>query len=397
MKYPEEFSAQARARVEVVRLKAANNLEQCRNKTKPRPRRQHTSGPYGSLWNEEEEDLHEYILHVTRAYGHEACELGLQAVWTVDRIRSEVVEFRRKFTIEAHSEKGYDKRGSRLRDMVSNWGGSLQPDVERTFDKSIEWHEFEEELLAVAERQAAQNPKPSRPVESISEVRAKFLQGAFEHADLLAHWDSREELWTFRGAREGEAQRIADPESERLFKETARIAVGLLRKSGDKIPSYHVWLNLMRKEKRGFRRILKPRTWSQYRPIAESEEPRDLSDVPLSENGQIAHVFKESAEFCEDLAARAPELEAPADTGSGSWTDRRAVVDTFISTLAAAGRKITRKDIWTVAGYADATEFERFQRGDTRTTRSAAAAFNRVLNTKPEDFIRLLDKKPATK
>lgn len=74
-------------------------------------------------------------------------------------------------------------------------------------------------------------------------------------------------------------------------------------------------------------------------------------------------------------------------------TDRRAAIDTFISKVSEAGRKITRKDIWTVAGYKDRTEFERFQRGDTRTTQSATANFNRVLNVKPEDFIRDLEKK----
>src|SRR5689334_10886431 len=134
MDYPQEFSPEARARVEAERLKAGKDLEQYRNKTQARPRRQHTSGPYGLLWTEEEEDLHEYILRVARAYGHEGCEIGLLGIWTVERIRSEVVEFRRKFTIEAHSEKGYDKGGSRLRDMVSHWDGSLLPEVKRTFE-----------------------------------------------------------------------------------------------------------------------------------------------------------------------------------------------------------------------------------------------------------------------
>jgi hypothetical protein len=88
----------------------------------------------------------------------------------------------------------------------------------------------------------------------------------------------------------------------------------------------------------------------------------------------------------------------PADNETnGGGVDRRAVVGAFISKLSDAGRKITRKQIWTVAGYTNATEFERFQRGDNRTTQSAAAAFNRVLNMKPEDFIGLLDKKSASK
>jgi hypothetical protein len=50
-----------------------------------------------------------------------------------------------------------------------------------------------------------------------------------------------------------------------------------------------------------------------------------------------------------------------------------------------------------VAGYKNATEFERFQRGAPRKTKSAVETFNRVLNMKPEDFIGLLDKRVAAK
>jgi hypothetical protein len=92
--------------------------------------------------------------------------------------------------------------------------------------------------------------------------------------------------------------------------------------------------------------------------------------------------------------SHADELEVPIlPQMSKSEPERRALVDGFIASLLEAGRKITRKDIWTVAGYKDATEFERFQRGDDRTTKSAITAFTRVLNMKPADFILVLDKK----
>ncbi len=68
----------------------------------------------------------------------------------------------------------------------------------------------------------------------------------------------------------------------------------------------------------------------------------------------------------------------------------RDLIAAFISRLDEAGFQITRKNIWRVAGYKDGTEFGRFQRSDTRTTKSAAAAFNRVLKMSPEDFIRAL-------
>jgi hypothetical protein len=101
----------------------------------------------------------------------------------------------------------------------------------------------------------------------------------------------------------------------------------------------------------------------------------------------------------EPKAAQSTRTDAgPAASGTdGNGADQRATIDAFIWKLAGAGRKITRKNIWTVAGYRNATEFERFQRGDIRTTKSAAAAFKRVLGMMPEAFIGLLDKKPTTK
>jgi hypothetical protein len=87
----------------------------------------------------------------------------------------------------------------------------------------------------------------------------------------------------------------------------------------------------------------------------------------------------------------------PGVYGTSNGTDRRKAVDAFISKLAEAGQKITRKSIWTVAGYTHRTEFERFQRGDTRTTRSAASNFNRVLGMKPEDFVLALQKRKTPK
>ena len=77
---------------------------------------------------------------------------------------------------------------------------------------------------------------------------------------------------------------------------------------------------------------------------------------------------------------------------------RREMVDTYIAeVLAKTGEKISRKDFWLVAGYDNPTQFERFQRSDLRTTQSAATNFHRVLNMKPEDFIRSLQTRKATK
>lgn len=71
-------------------------------------------------------------------------------------------------------------------------------------------------------------------------------------------------------------------------------------------------------------------------------------------------------------------------------SNQRALIDAFISNVMNAGQKITRKHIWTVAGYSNATEFERFQRGDARATQSAKDNFTRVLKMRPEEFVQSL-------
>jgi hypothetical protein len=102
------------------------------------------------------------------------------------------------------------------------------------------------------------------------------------------------------------------------------------------------------------------------------------------------------------VAGAGAELSGEEPTGSAVGAGaadaegQRAAIDGFIATVwEKTGRKISRKNIWTVASYKDSTEFERFQRADPRTTRSATTAFNRVLSMTPKDFIEMLDKKTA--
>ncbi len=70
------------------------------------------------------------------------------------------------------------------------------------------------------------------------------------------------------------------------------------------------------------------------------------------------------------------------------------MIDRFIAKVKLeTGRRITRKDIWTVAGYGNATDFERFQRCDSRVTSGAETKFTHVLEMLSQDFIKLLEKK----
>lgn len=69
----------------------------------------------------------------------------------------------------------------------------------------------------------------------------------------------------------------------------------------------------------------------------------------------------------------------------------REHIEKFILKMADSGTKITRKKIWLTAGYRDATEFERFQRGSS-SNRAANAAFNRILSMEADAFLELLKK-----
>jgi hypothetical protein len=108
---------------------------------------------------------------------------------------------------------------------------------------------------------------------------------------------------------------------------------------------------------------------------------------------QLVHATNE-----EELTAMDAEAKAsPSIIQNSKTTGRRDAIDAFISKVAETGRKITRKDIWTVAGYKDSTEFQRYQRHDARTTASATSNFKRVLSMHPGDFIALLEKQTARK
>ena len=97
------------------------------------------------------------------------------------------------------------------------------------------------------------------------------------------------------------------------------------------------------------------------------------------------------------LLTRLADCEAEAqpkesELKNRNVTDRKKKIEAFIKSLQDYGQPITKKDIWRVAGYADPTEFERFQRGDERTTHASEVNFTRILNTSPEAFLAFLKK-----
>jgi hypothetical protein len=77
-----------------------------------------------------------------------------------------------------------------------------------------------------------------------------------------------------------------------------------------------------------------------------------------------------------------PRKNNPA---KGKLPDRRARVNGYIEeVLRKTGRRITRKDIWSKAGYKSRTEFERWERHDEKHPNKAAdRIFSQILREKP--------------
>jgi hypothetical protein len=135
--YPPEFPQKSRALVLAESIRAARDFDEAKQQAR------FLSAIEGPLRN--------YILRVFIVFVREAGELGRQRLWTVDRVESESREFLRQYTICARYEKGGDRSGNRLGEMVSNWGGDILPEIQRAFEQSPEWKEYEDILLTLTE------------------------------------------------------------------------------------------------------------------------------------------------------------------------------------------------------------------------------------------------------
>ena len=86
-----------------------------------------------------------------------------------------------------------------------------------------------------------------------------------------------------------------------------------------------------------------------------------------------------------DLATVDQTMAFQAYSGADSATDRRAAVDAYIDEVfKKTGKRITRTDIWKAARYKSRTEFERWERKDSkRPNKTAHQHFTRILSDKP--------------
>ncbi len=133
------------------------------------------------------------------------------------------------------------------------------------------------------------------------------------------------------------------------------------------------------------------------------ERNADGSEAAHHMTGSVGRVCEASASYCDVLEAEALQKELAAQStqqtpqlsaeGRAS-ASTRARIDQFLTNLNNnTSRKVRRKDIWIVAGYKSATDFERFQNERPDCNQKAIENFNRVLGMSSEDFLRILDKK----
>jgi hypothetical protein len=185
MDYPREFSPEARAYVEAERLRAIRAYEQ---------RRGELPAGYGHM-AENEENLRHFILRVFLAFARQACKFAEDGIWPVDKVRSQADEFLRRFTIQAYYDYGQDRGGHKLPEMTSNWG-HLRSEIERKFRESQEWHDYEDELLAVAEKIAKRSTRKAKRSDDLSTTRRAMIESFIAKMAEQGHKISKKDIWT---------------------------------------------------------------------------------------------------------------------------------------------------------------------------------------------------------
>jgi hypothetical protein len=143
MKFPDNFPDTAQASVFAEQVPAAKAFMAVR---KDPSRRDIGRG------------VNEYILRVFSAFAHEACELGLQKVWTANRVNEECREFLRLLCSDVQVEFGELSLPKMTTDM-----GYIPPKLWSEFIDSEEWKRYQDEFLKVAELQA-RKPEPAETV-----------------------------------------------------------------------------------------------------------------------------------------------------------------------------------------------------------------------------------------
>src|ERR1017187_3766862 len=134
--FPDEFPEKSRRTLLAEEIRGATDLEKAQKE---------------SAVSKSQELLIGFILRVFIVFVREGSKLTHQGLWSAGHLESESLQFLHYFTVSARNERGYDKHGHQIGEMISHWG-SILPDVERAFQKSPLWQEYEGILLEVVAR-----------------------------------------------------------------------------------------------------------------------------------------------------------------------------------------------------------------------------------------------------
>ena len=119
-------------------------------------------------------------------------------------------------------------------------------------------------------------------------------------------------------------------------------------------------------------------------PAPNPAEPRQLSPEPALAEPEPQLRDTQPSDTAETAAPVASAERVQAHEPS-----RSDIVEALLERMSKAlGCKIMRKDLWKSKGYKEATPFERWQRDDPQTSKSARRKFDPLLKIESEDDFR---------
>ena len=130
--------------------------------------------------------------------------------------------------------------------------------------------------------------------------------------------------------------------------------------------------------------------------------PPNMNQYPVSRIQADLHASEQEGAGCAEYGELPQETKklgksAEASDGVDSATSAmgepppRSEINLFLKRVFTdEGRRITRTNLWQVAGYKDATQFERFQR-DKRASYGSKIKFRAILKMDSKSFIARLD------
>jgi hypothetical protein len=118
--------------------------------------------------------------------------------------------------------------------------------------------------------------------------------------------------------------------------------------------------------------------------------------VARSALAEIPPAGPSGTETDQSLAIRVGKSGGAEAVSDPIAKQRRQLVDDYIEECRQAGVRIIRVDIWKAAKYKTRSEFERWERNDSRATETAGRYIMRVLTEKPH-LKEAVSKKPAQK